>query len=110
MQVKNNKQTFISKIIKGSYTPTREYGMLFLYYRVTYGTLLGAVRSSAIIPYSDDIDLAVRKKDNDNFSRFIALQNHLGSKYRVIWKAKPPISRVYPHFTPTVEVSSKSAK
>ena len=75
-------------------------------YRVTYGTLLGAVRSSAIIPYSDDIDLAVRKKDNDNFSRFIALQNHLGSKYRVIWKAKPPISRVYPHFTPTVEVNT----
>lgn len=50
-------------------------------YRVTYGTLLGAVRSKEIIPYSDDIDLAVHKKDNDNFTRFTALQNHIGSKY-----------------------------
>jgi len=49
-------------------------------YRVTYGTLLGSVRSKAIIPYSDDIDLAVHKKDNDNFTRFIALQNHIGSQ------------------------------
>lgn len=75
-------------------------------YRVTYGTLLGAVRSKAIIPYSDDIDLAVHKKDNDNFTRFIVLQNHIGSKYRVVWKAKPPISRVYPHLTPSVEVNT----
>lgn len=75
-------------------------------YRVTYGTLLGAVRSKAIIPYSDDIDLAVLKQDSDNFSRFIALQNQIGSKYRVAWKAKPPISRIYPHFTPSVEVNT----
>ncbi|XP_078358648.1 uncharacterized protein LOC144643317 [Oculina patagonica] len=75
-------------------------------YRITYGTLLGAARSGAIIPYSDDIDLAVHKKDNDNFSRFIALQNHIESGYRVAWKAKPPMSRVYPHLTPSVDVDT----
>lgn len=75
-------------------------------YRATYGTLLGAARSEAIIPYSDDIDLAVRKKDNDNYSRFIALQNHIGSKYRVAWKTKPPMSRVYPHFAASVDVNT----
>lgn len=75
-------------------------------YRVTYGTLLGAGRSAAIIPYSDDIDLAIHKKDNDNYPRFIALQNHIESKYRVVWKPKPPMSRVYPHLAPSVDVDT----
>lgn len=75
-------------------------------YRITYGTLLGAARSGGIIPYSDDIDLAVHKKDNDNFSRFIVLQNHIESGYRVAWKAKPPMSRVYPRLTPSVDVDT----
>lgn len=39
-------------------------------YRIVYGTLLGAVRSQAIIPYSEDVDLAIHKGDNDHYERF----------------------------------------
>ena len=93
----------MDKLLVATVKAMSEIGME---YRAAYGTLLGAARSGAIIPYSDDIDLAVRKKDNDNFLRFIALQTHIGSKYRVAWKTKPPMSRVYPYFAPSVDVNT----
>ena len=93
----------MDKLLVSTVKAMKETGME---YRITYGTLLGAARSGAIIPYSDDIDLAVHKKDNDNFSRFITLQNHIESEYRVAWKAKPPMSRVYPHLAPSVDVDT----
>lgn len=93
----------MDKLLVATVKAMREIGME---YRTTYGTLLGAARSGAIIPYSDDIDLAVRKKDNDNFSRFTALQTRIGSKYRVAWKTKPPMSRVYPHFAASVDINT----
>ena len=71
-------------------------------YRVVYGTLLGAVRSRALIPYSDDVDVAIHKADNDRYSSFRLMQHILGSRYFVAWKMNPPTSRVYPHFAPTV--------
>lgn len=93
----------MDKLLVATVKAMREIGME---YRATYGTLLGAARSGAIIPYSDDIDLAVRKKDNDNYSRFTALQTRIGSKYRVAWKTKPPMSRVYPHFAASVDINT----
>ncbi|KAJ7356358.1 hypothetical protein OS493_025467 [Desmophyllum pertusum] len=95
----------MDKLLAATVKAMNEIGME---YRITYGTLLGAARSRAIIPYSDDIDLAVHKKDNDNYSRFIALQNHIESEYRVAWKTKPPMSRVYPHFAPSVDVDTNN--
>ena len=73
-------------------------------YRIVYGTLLGAVRSQAIIPYNDDIDFAFHKKDNDNLTLFTALQQLTGNNYNVVSKMhkKLTVSKVVPHSTPTV--------
>lgn len=76
-------------------------------YRIVYGTLLGAVRSQAFIPYSDDVDVAIHKADNDRYESFLLMQRILGPRYFVAWKTNPPVTRVYPHFTPTVKVNTQ---
>ncbi|KAJ7356356.1 hypothetical protein OS493_025465 [Desmophyllum pertusum] len=76
-------------------------------YRIVYGTLLGAVRSQAFIPYSDDVDVAIHKADNDRYASFWLMQQILGPRYFVAWKTNPPVSRVYPHFAPTVAVNTR---
>ena len=76
-------------------------------YRIVYGTLLGAVRSQAFIPYSDDVDVAIHKADNDRYDNFLLIQRILGPKYFVAWKTNPPVSRVYPHYTPTIKVNTR---
>ncbi len=76
-------------------------------YRIVYGTLLGAVRSQAFIPYSDDVDVAIHKADNDRYDSFLLIQQFLGRRYFVAWKTNPPVTRVYPHFAPTVAVDTQ---
>ena len=76
-------------------------------YRIVYGTLLGAVRSQAFIPYSDDVDVAIHKADNDRYDNFLLMQEILGPKYFVAWKTNPPVSRVYPQYAPTIEVNTR---
>lgn len=76
-------------------------------YRVVYGTLLGAVRSRALIPYSDDVDVAIHKADNDRYASFRLMQHILGPRYFVAWKTNPPTTRVYPHFAPTVRTDTR---
>lgn len=76
-------------------------------YRIVYGTLLGAVRSQAFIPYSDDVDVAIHKADNDRYDSFLLMQQILGPKYFVAWKTNPPVSRVYPHYAPTIAVNTR---
>ncbi|EDO45193.1 predicted protein [Nematostella vectensis] len=58
-----------------------------LEYRVVFGTLLGAVRSGAIIPWTHDLDLAIRKRDYDNKTIFVALQRHFGGRYYIRFHA-----------------------
>ena len=52
-------------------------------YRVVYGTLLGAVRSQALIPYSDDVEVAIHKADNDRYDSFRLMKRILGPRYYV---------------------------
>jgi len=53
-------------------------------YRVVYGTLLGALRSQAIITWTYDIDIALPESYfYRNTSTFSALQKLLGNQYYV---------------------------
>lgn len=53
-------------------------------YRVVFGTLLGGVRSKAIIPWTHDIDIALPESSfYQNTSTFSALQKLLGDQYYV---------------------------
>lgn len=56
---------------------------LGLKYRIIYGTLLGAVRSQAIIPWTADVDIALTKSAIDNASTILAIAKQLESRYYV---------------------------
>ncbi|KAJ7339520.1 hypothetical protein OS493_005919 [Desmophyllum pertusum] len=56
---------------------------LGLEYRIIYGTLLGAVRSKTIIPWTCDVDIALTKSAMDNASTFPAIEKFLRNQYYV---------------------------
>ena len=49
-------------------------------YRVIYGTLLGAVRSQTVIPWTCDVDIALTKADYGNSSTYSSIAELLRTK------------------------------
>ena len=62
---------------------TRGLNTLGVEYRIVYGTLIGAVRSKAIIPWTYDIDIALPKSAYSNASIYSALQKVLENQYEI---------------------------
>ena len=57
----------------------RALGNMGIEYRLLFGTLLGAVRSQAIIPWTIDIDLAISEPAFKDSATYPALQEELGA-------------------------------
>ena len=63
----------------------RGLNKLGLEYRIVDGTLLGAVRSKAIIPWTYDIDIALPTSVYKNASTYTALEKVLENQYYIGW-------------------------
>ena len=74
-------------------------------YRIIYGTLLGAVRSQAIIPWTADIDIALTKSAIDNASTFPAIEKQLENRYYV-GNSFMDVPRVHSLMGPYIDVDT----
>ncbi|XP_048585362.1 uncharacterized protein LOC125568069 [Nematostella vectensis] len=77
-------------------------GQVGVDYRIEYGTLLGGVRSGAIIPWTKDIDIGLRERDYFNDKVFYKLQRLMKPKGYLlpIIKGQRRVIPLFPPFVP----------
>lgn len=78
-----------------------------LMYSIAYGTLLGAVRHNGFIPWDDDIDVIMPRKD---YEKFIHVRSQLNEKYVFVStdvddKYTAPLAKIYDSSTLLREIS-----
>lgn len=77
-----------TKVLK-MYQIMKDVHEVFTHYKVTYwidsGTLLGAVRHGGIIPWDDDIDLCLDKKDEETVYVLAPIFEQLGYEVTKLW-------------------------
>ena len=98
-EIKSKTETFTDtkkkeikeKIIYGLKTIDKIFNKHNIYYTAAYGTLLGAIRHSDMIPWDDDADLNIWRKD---FEKIMNLKDEFKS-YGLILEADWKLIKVY---------------
>lgn len=91
----NNNHEIRKKIIYGLEVIDKLFNKHNIYYTAAYGTLLGAVRHWDMIPWDDDADLNIWRKD---FAKIMSLKNEF-KEYGLILESDWKLIKVYfdPH-------------